>query len=62
MMTVAKLNRYFSQWVVIKPQLLQVCKVADLRRQFHNIVEAEIEADQIGHGENFGKHLIQIHL
>ena len=62
MMTVAKLNRYFSQWVVIEPQLLQVCKFADLRRQFHNIVEAKIQADQIGHGENLGKHLIQIHL
>ena len=62
MMTVAKFNRYFSQWVVVEPQLLQVCQFADLRRQFHNIIEAEVQADQICHIENFRKHLIQIHL
>ena len=44
-MAIAKLYRHFSKGIVIEPELLQVCQIAYLRRQFHYIVETQVESD-----------------
>ena len=62
MLAVAELDGNLAHRIVIEPQLLQVRQITYLGRQFHNIIEAEIEANQVGHGENLGQHLVQIHL
>ena len=61
-MAIAELNGHFSEGIVVEPELLQVCQIAYLRRQFHYIVETQIESDQIVHAEYLRQAVIKIHL
>jgi len=61
-MAFTDLNRQFSQWVVIEPELLQIGQFTNLVAQLNNIVETQIKSDQMSHFENLWQHIVKVHL
>lgn len=47
---------YFSKWIIIKPELLKVCELADPRAELDNVVETKIKPGQIHQSKDFGEY------
>ena len=50
--TLAYFYRYFTKWVVVEPQLLEIWQILNVRTELHDVVVTQIQSNEVAHFED----------